>query len=91
MLVDRLLKSPPYFLSEVFNCELAAFENNPPPPVPVPNKPLLPEPKSPPAGLFYVDPAWLPNNEGVGLLLGFGVFLSVGLLNILPTLWTILK
>lgn len=57
-----------------------------------PNNPPVDEPNNdPPAGLFYVAPVALPNKDGVELLLGLGVFLSVGLLNILPTLWTILK
>lgn len=70
---------------------MPVFENNPPP-VPEPNKPPVDGANNElPAGLFYVAPVALPNSEKVGLLLGFGVFLSVWLLNILPTLWTILK
>lgn len=76
-MLGTLPKRPPSFLYEVFNCEFPAFENNPPPVV-EPNKPPVDEPNNePPAGLFYVVPVALPNSEEVGLLLGFGVFLSV--------------
>lgn len=91
LLLGTLPKRPPYFLYDVFNCELPAFENKLPP-VPGTNKPPADDPNNDPlAGLFYVAPVALPKSEGVVLLLGFDVFLSVWLLNILPTLWTILK
>lgn len=67
----KLPKSPPYFLSEVFNWVLAAPEKRPPVLVEPNNPPVGAPNNDPPAGLLSPPVTVLPKSEGVGLLFCF--------------------